>query len=94
MLPIAMVIKAKENSCIFVPGLSVTVCRLLLLKCSHLDHQQQATSDSKLTSDLAATTNAAKVRVSAMSEWTQWRTDMSCAQAQWTQWRTDTLPVR
>ena len=60
MLLITTVTEAKENSCIFVPGLSVTVRRLLLQKCPHPDHQQQATSDSKLTSDLAATTDAAK----------------------------------
>ena len=68
MPPIAMVTKVKEDSCIFVPGLSVTVRQLLLLKCSHLDHQQQATSDTKFTSDLAATTDAAKVQVFATSE--------------------------
>ena len=67
---IATVTEAKKDSCIFIPGLSVTVRRLLLLKCSHLNCQQQATSDSKLTGDLAATTNAAKVRVSPTSEWT------------------------
>ena len=79
MPSIATVTGAKQNSYIFIPGLSVTVRRLLLLKCSHADRQQQATSDSKLTSDLVATTDAAKVRASAMSEWTQWRTDGHCA---------------
>ena len=79
MLPIATVTETKEDSCIFVHGLSVTVYRLLLLKFSRLDRQQQATSDSKLTSDLAATINAAKVLVSTMREWTQWRTDGHCA---------------
>ena len=64
MILIAMVSEAKEISCIFVPSLSVTVHWFLLLKCSHPDHQQQATSDSKLTGDLAASTDAAKVRVS------------------------------
>ena len=81
MLPITTVTEAKESSCIFIPGLSVTVRRLLLLKCSHPDRQQQATSDSKHTSDLEATTDVAKVRVSATSEWTQWRTDGRCAYA-------------
>ena len=52
MPPIATATEVKKDSCIFVPGLSVTVHRLLLLKCSYPDHQQQATSDSKLTSDL------------------------------------------
>ena len=70
MPPIAKVTEAKEDSCIFVPGLPVTVCQLLLLKCSKPDRQQQATSDSKFTSDLVATTDAAKVRASATSEWT------------------------
>ena len=68
---IAMVTEVKEDSCIFVPGLSVIVRQLLLLKCCHPDRQWQATSDSKLTSDLAATTSATKVQVSAMSEWTR-----------------------
>ena len=82
MPPIATVTEAKEDSCIFVAGLSVTVRQLMLLKCSYLDRQQQATSDSKPTSDLVATTDAAKVRASACtSEWTQWRTDGCCAYA-------------
>ena len=81
MLLITMVTEAKENCCIFVPGLSFTVRQLLLLKCSYPDHQQQATSDSKLTNDLAASTDAAKVRVSATSEWTRWKTDGRCAYA-------------
>ena len=75
MLPIATVTEAKENSCIFIPGLLVTVRRLLLLKCSHPDHQQQSNKYSKLTSDLAATTDADKVQVFATSEWMQWRID-------------------
>ena len=54
MLPITTVTEAKEDSCIFIPGLSVTVHWLLLLKCSHPNCQQQATSDSKLISDLAS----------------------------------------
>ena len=52
MPPIATATEVKKDSYIFVPGLSVTVHRLLLLKCSYPDYQQQATSDSKLTSYL------------------------------------------
>ena len=52
MLPIATATKVKKDSYIFVPGLSITVHCLLLLKCSYLDCRQQATSDDKLTSDL------------------------------------------
>ena len=52
MPPIATATEVKKDSCIFVPGLSITVRCLLLLKCSYLDCQQQATSDGKLTSDL------------------------------------------
>ena len=48
MLPIATVTETKETSCIFVPGLSVIIRRLLLLKCSHPDSQQQATCDVSL----------------------------------------------